>query len=161
MLHSYRRTQKAAAIAASCNIHPLRKQLFKVGAAFSLCASRRAAVERSLPRACLVACVLYCSRSALRMAWFRTEVGSRPTLVLARPAHPQVHPAPGPEEVNWESLWFTHAQRVRRGFLVTPFIVVLVLLPVSMLTSAMSQLNDTLCDEHYPMCVKGCRCAWP
>ncbi|KAI8469089.1 MAG: hypothetical protein J3K34DRAFT_514584 [Monoraphidium minutum] len=64
----------AAAIAASCNIHPLRKQLFKV------------------------------------------------------------HPAPGPEEVNWEALWFTHAQRVRRGFYVTPFIITLVLLPVSMLT---------------------------
>ncbi|KIZ06854.1 hypothetical protein MNEG_1105, partial [Monoraphidium neglectum] len=83
------RTQRAAAIAASCNIHPLKKELFKV------------------------------------------------------------HPAPGPEEVNWEALWFTHAQRVFRGLMVTPFIILLVLLPVSMLTSAMTQLNDAICDEGY------------
>ncbi|KAI8465074.1 MAG: hypothetical protein J3K34DRAFT_525694 [Monoraphidium minutum] len=79
------RSQKAAAIAASCNIHPLKRELFKV------------------------------------------------------------HPAPGPEEVNWEALWFTHAQRMRRGFFVTPFIIIIVLLPVSMLTSAMTQLNDLFC----------------
>jgi hypothetical protein len=24
----------------------------------------------------------------------------------------QVHPAPGPDEVNWTALWFTHKQRV-------------------------------------------------
>ncbi|KIY96999.1 ERD4-related membrane protein [Monoraphidium neglectum] len=82
------RTQKAAAIASSCNIHPLRKELFKV------------------------------------------------------------FPAPGPEEVNWEALWFTHAQRVRRAFYVTPFLVVLVLLPVSLLTSAMTQLNDLFCSAN-------------
>ena len=50
--------------------------------------------------------------------------------VQLTPSHPvlavQVHPAPGPEEVNWQSLWFTHSQRVRRAFIVTPFIVVLV-----------------------------------
>jgi hypothetical protein len=33
--------------------------------------------------------------------------------------------------------------------MVTPFIILLVLLPVSMLTSAMTQLNDAICDEGY------------
>jgi hypothetical protein len=42
-------------------------------------------------------------------------------------------------------LWFTHAQRVARAFIVTPLIVILILLPVSLLTSAMTQLNDAFC----------------
>lgn len=46
-----------------------------------------------------------------------------------------------------QALWFTHAQRVRRGFYATPFIIVLVMLPVSMLTSAMTQLNDLFCAD--------------
>ena len=54
----------------------------------------------------------------------------------------QVHPAPGPEEVNWQSLWFNHQQRVLRGWLTTPFAVIVVLLPVSGLTSAISMLNS-------------------
>ena len=57
-----------------------------------------------------------------------------------------MHPAPGPEEVNWPALWFTHSQRVLRGWLVTPFIVILVLLPVSLLTSAATQLDQAFCD---------------
>jgi hypothetical protein len=55
---------------------------------------------------------------------------------------PQVHPAPGPEEVNWQSLWFNHQQRVLRGWLTAPFAVIVVLLPVSGLTSAISMLNS-------------------
>eukprot|EP00878_Enallax_costatus_P009758 GHUV01010191.1.p1 GENE.GHUV01010191.1~~GHUV01010191.1.p1 ORF type:complete len:1012 (+),score=268.71 GHUV01010191.1:434-3469(+) len=79
------RTQKAAAIAASCNILPMNQDLF------------------------------------------------------------QVHAAPGPEEVNWQALWFNHAQRTWRGWATTPFAVIVVLLPVSLLTSAISQLNATFC----------------
>lgn len=79
------RTQKAAAIASSCNILPMNQDLF------------------------------------------------------------QVHPAPGPEEVNWQSLWFNHQQRVLRGWLTTPFAVIVVLLPVSGLTSAISMLNSEFC----------------
>ncbi|GBF99191.1 hypothetical protein Rsub_11636 [Raphidocelis subcapitata] len=79
------RSQKAAAIAASCNIHPLRRQLFNV------------------------------------------------------------RPAPGPEEVNWQALWYTHGQRTIRGMLVAPFIVIVVLLPVSLATAAMTQLNEAFC----------------
>jgi hypothetical protein len=79
------RTQRSAAIAASCNIHPLRRQLFSV------------------------------------------------------------HPAPGPEEVNWQALWYTNRQRVVRGLIVVPCIVALVMVPVSLLTSALTQLNEAFC----------------
>jgi hypothetical protein len=58
----------------------------------------------------------------------------------------QVHPAPGPEEVNWQSLWFNHQQRVLRGWLTAPFAVIVVLLPVSGLTSAISMLNSEVRD---------------
>jgi hypothetical protein len=54
----------------------------------------------------------------------------------------QVHPAPGPEEVNWQSLWYNHQQRVLRGWLTAPFAIIVVLLPVSGLTSAISMLNS-------------------
>jgi hypothetical protein len=61
------------------------------------------------------------------------------------PCHLQVHPAPGPEEVNWQSLWFNHSQRVLRGWLTAPFAIIVVLLPVSGLTSAISMLNSEVC----------------
>jgi hypothetical protein len=79
------RTQKAAAVAASCNIHPLNRAGF------------------------------------------------------------QVHPAPGPEEVNWYALWFTHEQRVVRGWIVVPCIVFLVLVPVSLVAAAVTQINAAFC----------------
>jgi hypothetical protein len=79
------RTQKAAAVAASCNIHPLNRAGF------------------------------------------------------------QVHPAPGPEEVNWYALWFTHEQRVVRGWIVIPCIVFLVLVPVSLVAAAVTQVNAAFC----------------
>jgi hypothetical protein len=44
-----------------------------------------------------------------------------------------------------QALWYTHGQRVVRGLLVTPFIVIVVLLPVSLATAAMTQLNDAFC----------------
>ena len=50
------RSQKAAAMATSCNIHPLRRELFKVG--FVWCACMRACVRvRVHVRACVRACV--------------------------------------------------------------------------------------------------------
>jgi hypothetical protein len=58
-----------------------------------------------------------------------------------------VHPAPGPEEVNWETLWFTHQQRTLRMWLVAPAIIILVLLPVSLLTSAATQISTLICQS--------------
>ncbi|GBF87290.1 ERD4-related membrane protein [Raphidocelis subcapitata] len=82
------RSQKAAAIAASCTIHPLRKQLFKAS-------------------------------------------GERGTLW------------------GWLwALWFTHAQRVVRGWMVAPLIIAMLIVPVSMLSSAATQLNSTLCSPN-------------
>lgn len=52
-----------------------------------------------------------------------------------------MHPAPGPDEVNWQALFYSAGQRMVRGLLVTPFIIILVLLPVSMLGGAMTQLQ--------------------
>lgn len=57
----------------------------------------------------------------------------------------QVQPGPGPEEVNWESLWFNHSQRRLRQFVTTPFAILVVFAPVSLLTSAISSLNSTFC----------------
>lgn len=57
----------------------------------------------------------------------------------------QVQPAPGPEEVNWESLWFNHSQRRLRQFMTTPFAILVVFAPVSLLTSAISSLNSQFC----------------
>jgi hypothetical protein len=65
--------------------------------------------------------------------------------VFASPASSQVHPAPGPEEVNWESLWFNHGQRRVRQFVTTPFAILVVFAPVSLLTSAISSLNTQFC----------------
>lgn len=79
------RTQKAAAVASSCNIHPLSQEMF------------------------------------------------------------QVSPAPGPEEVNWQALWYNARQRAARGLVVTPFLVIFIMLPVSLLTGALSQLNSLFC----------------
>jgi hypothetical protein len=57
----------------------------------------------------------------------------------------QVHPAPGPEEVNWQALWFTHAQRTLRMWLVAPVMVLIVLLPVSLLGAAATQITGLIC----------------
>jgi hypothetical protein len=47
--------------------------------------------------------------------------------------------------VNWESLWFNHAQRRMRQFVTTPFAILVVFAPVALLTSAISSLNQQFC----------------
>lgn len=56
-----------------------------------------------------------------------------------------MHPAPGPEEVNWYALWFTHEQRSLRGWITVPCIVFLVLVPVSLVAAAITQVNAAFC----------------
>lgn len=69
-----------------------------------------------------------------------------PSFDLLLPLTPtQVQPAPGPEEVNWEALWFNHSQRRLRQFLTTPLAILVVFAPVSLLTSAISSLNTQFC----------------
>jgi hypothetical protein len=47
-----------------------------------------------------------------------------------------------------QALWFTHAQRVVRGWMVAPLIIAMLIVPVSMLSSAATQLNSTLCSPN-------------
>lgn len=44
-----------------------------------------------------------------------------------------------------QALWYTSRQRTLRALLVTPFLIFLVVLPVSLLTGAMTQINDAFC----------------
>lgn len=57
----------------------------------------------------------------------------------------QVRPAPGPEEVNWPTLWRGWRSREARAALVIPFIVLLVLLPVSLATGALASVEYAFC----------------
>lgn len=65
---------------------------------------------------------------------------SHPTL----PLH-QVHPAPGPEEVNWQALWYSHRQRMFRGFLVTPLICLVIMLPGERRSAASAHFLPLAC----------------
>jgi len=57
----------------------------------------------------------------------------------------QVHPAPGPEEVNWQHLWLTWRQRDLRALLTWPLLVAVVVFPITLVTSAVAQLQYVLC----------------
>eukprot|EP00775_Hariotina_reticulata_P011017 gene11017-11171_t len=56
-----------------------------------------------------------------------------------------VHPAPGPEEVNWQHLWMTWRERDCRTILVWPFTLAIVLFPITLMTSAASRLDYVFC----------------
>ena len=60
----------------------------------------------------------------------------------------RVMPAPGPEEVNWQSLWFSYRDRVRRGWLLKPLLVVVILIPMPMFSAALMQLSQLICPSH-------------
>lgn len=57
----------------------------------------------------------------------------------------QVRPAPGPEEVNWPVLCRNWKQREMRAAVVIPFIIILVLLPISLATGALASLDYAFC----------------
>lgn len=57
----------------------------------------------------------------------------------------QVHPAPGPEEVNWQHLWLTWRQRDLRTVLTWPLILAVVVFPITGFTSAVARLQYVLC----------------
>lgn len=165
------RSQKAAAIASSCNILPMNQDLFQVCSTMCVCVwfcivqlGGKRGVSRGWLRLCGFSLwsVCNCPRGVVHA---RNQAAPSPdththTLcpLLSSPSplspninqstHPaliQVHPAPGPEEVNWESLWFNHRQRQIRAFATTPFAILVVGAPVSLLTSAISSLSGTFC----------------
>ncbi len=43
-----------------------------------------------------------------------------------------MHPAPGPEEVNWSALWMSYKDREFRGWFVKPMLAILILIPIGM-----------------------------
>ena len=53
----------------------------------------------------------------------------------------QVHPAPGPEEVNWQALNFSYKQRTLRMFLVQPLLLLLIAFPIGLFSGALLQLD--------------------
>ena len=64
-------------------------------------------------------------------------------LLLAHP--PQVHPAPGPEEVNWQHVWMSGFERDLRTAFTWPLTILLVLFPITLVTSAVSRLEYVFC----------------
>jgi hypothetical protein len=59
----------------------------------------------------------------------------------------QVHPAPGPEEVNWQHLWMTWRERDCRTILTWPLMLLVVLFPITLVTSAASRLEYVFCPQ--------------
>jgi hypothetical protein len=69
----------------------------------------------------------------------------RPPARGRRRTRAQVRPAPGPEEVNWQHLWLTWRQRDVRSALLWPLMVLVVVFPVTLITSYVAQLQFVLC----------------
>jgi hypothetical protein len=59
--------------------------------------------------------------------------------------HVQVHPAPGPEEVNWQHVWMSGFERDLRTAFTWPLTILLVLFPITLVTSAVSRLEYVFC----------------
>lgn len=60
----------------------------------------------------------------------------------------QVHPAPGPEEVNWSALWSDYRSRDLRRNLTRPLSILVVLFPIGIFTGGLMQLDYLLCPQH-------------
>ncbi|KAI8473306.1 MAG: hypothetical protein J3K34DRAFT_411580 [Monoraphidium minutum] len=74
----------------------------------------------------------------------------------------QVHPAPGPEEVNWQHLWLTWRQRDLRSVLTWPLTVAVVVFPITLMTSAVSRLQFLLCPAPgAPLSKPAAALVWP
>lgn len=62
-----------------------------------------------------------------------------------RASLPQVHPAPGPEEVNWQHVWMSGVERDVRTAFTWPLTIALVLFPITLVTSAVSRIEYVFC----------------
>ncbi|EFJ49655.1 hypothetical protein VOLCADRAFT_104236 [Volvox carteri f. nagariensis] len=63
----------------------------------------------------------------------------------------RVHPAPGPDEVNWSALWSNFRDRDLRRNLMRPLVVLMVAFPIGIFTGGVTQLDYLLCPAH--LCV--------
>jgi len=69
----------------------------------------------------------------------------RPPPLQLEPNPTKVHPAPGPEEVNWQHLWLNWRQRDLRTVLTWPLMLLVVIFPITGVTSAVARLQYVLC----------------
>ncbi|GLI62080.1 hypothetical protein VaNZ11_004639 [Volvox africanus] len=60
----------------------------------------------------------------------------------------RVHPAPGPDEVNWSALWSNFRGRDLRRNLMRPLVVLMVVFPIGIFTGGLAQLDYLLCPSH-------------
>ena len=66
-------------------------------------------------------------------------------IVCCAVLHLQVHPAPGPEEVNWQHVWMSGLERDLRTAFTWPLTLAVVLFPITLVTSAASRLEYVFC----------------
>ncbi|PRW05771.1 ERD4-related membrane [Chlorella sorokiniana] len=86
------------------------------------------------------------------IALFRTQdvpamlalPGSVATAVLRSGSY-SVAPCPGPDDINWPTLWCTWQMRYLRSLLVILPLSAVMLFPIGALTGALSNLNEALC----------------
>ncbi|GIM03101.1 hypothetical protein Vretimale_7897 [Volvox reticuliferus] len=60
----------------------------------------------------------------------------------------RVHPAPGPDEVNWSALWSNFRGRDLRRNLMRPLVALMVVFPIGIFTGGLTQLDYLLCPSH-------------
>lgn len=71
------------------------------------------------------------------------------TLLHSESGHKfQAHPAPGPDEMNWQALWKTWAQKDVRKVLVFPLIALVIMFPLGVFAGGLSKLAVILCDPN-------------
>lgn len=56
-----------------------------------------------------------------------------------------VRPCPGPDNLNWAALWVTWRQKLARRYAVLPFLVIVMLFPIGVLTGVLSNLSTAVC----------------
>ncbi len=148
------KSQMAATIASSTTLHAEDNLQFQVGGGLAACLVCCRQLPHAWPRTlqpgsctlhdCMMTqagsrlhrcCLLCCS------VWEALHSSS----VLYVLPLPQVHPAPGPEEVNWQALWLNWRQRDIRGYITAPLWLFIVFFPIGIFTGALSQLDYVLC----------------
>ncbi|KAL4419727.1 hypothetical protein ABPG75_006825 [Micractinium tetrahymenae] len=56
-----------------------------------------------------------------------------------------VRPCPGPDNLNWAALWTTWRQKLVRRYAVIPFLVIVMLFPIGVLTGVLTNLSTAVC----------------
>lgn len=71
------------------------------------------------------------------------------TLLHSESGHKfQAHPAPGPDEMNWQALWKTWSQKDIRRVLVFPLVAFVIMFPLGLFAGGLSKLFIFFCDPN-------------